>query len=60
MPTFDIISEVDIHELTNAVDQASREIGTRFDFRGADACFELAESVVTMTAQSEFQIDQML
>jgi len=60
MPTFDIISEVDIHELTNAVDQASREIGTRFDFRGADACFELADSVVTMTAQSEFQIDQML
>lgn len=60
MPTFDIVSEVDMHELTNAVDQASREIGTRFDFKGVDASFELVESVITMTAQVEFQLEQML
>lgn len=60
MPSFDVISEVDTHELTNAVDQASREIGTRFDFKGTDATFEREENVITMTAQSEFQLDQML
>ncbi len=41
MPTFDVVSEVDKHELTNAVDQANRELSTRFDFKGADAKFEL-------------------
>lgn len=60
MPSFDVISEVDNHELTNAVDQASREIGTRFDFKGVDASFELEESVITMKAQAEFQLEQML
>ena len=44
MPSFDIVSELNPHEVTNAVDQANREVGTRFDFKGTDAKFELAES----------------
>jgi cyclic-di-GMP-binding protein len=60
MPSFDIVSELDLHEVTNAVDQASREVGTRFDFKGTDAKFELKEAVITLTSQSEFQLKQML
>lgn len=60
MPSFDIVSEVDMHEMTNAVDQASREIGNRFDFKGVDASFGLNDNVVTLTAEVEFQINQML
>lgn len=60
MPSFDVVSEIDLHEVTNAVDQASREVGTRFDFRGSDASFERSEHVITLTAQSEFQLEQML
>ena len=60
MPSFDIVSEFDMHELTNAVDQANREVSQRFDFKGVDAKFELKENVVTLHAQVEFQIDQML
>jgi uncharacterized protein YajQ (UPF0234 family) len=60
MPSFDIVSEVDMHEMTNAVDQASREIGNRFDFKGVDASFSLNDNVVTLTAEVEFQINQML
>ncbi|MGV3592800.1 MAG: YajQ family cyclic di-GMP-binding protein [Gammaproteobacteria bacterium] len=60
MPSFDIVSEFDMHELTNAVDQANREVSQRFDFKGVDAKFEQKENVVTMHAQVEFQIDQML
>ena len=60
MPSFDVVSEVDSHELDNAVDQANREIGTRFDFKGVDASFELSDNVVTLTAESDFQIQQML
>ncbi|HEY0962179.1 MAG TPA: YajQ family cyclic di-GMP-binding protein [Pseudomonadales bacterium] len=60
MPSFDIVSEFDMHELTNAVDQANREVGQRFDFKGTDAKFEQKDNVVTMHAQVEFQIDQML
>ncbi len=59
MPSFDVVSEVDKHEAQNAVDQANRELSTRFDFRGVSASFELKELVVTMTADHEFQIDQM-
>ena len=59
MPSFDIVSEVDIHELTNAVDQANRELTTRFDFKGVDASFELDEALVKMAAPSEFQLQQM-
>jgi uncharacterized protein YajQ (UPF0234 family) len=60
MPSFDIVSEVDMHEMTNAVDQALREIGNRFDFKGVDASFSLNDNVVTLTAEVEFQINQML
>jgi hypothetical protein len=60
MPSFDIVSEVDMHEMTNAVDQAAREIGNRFDFKGVDASFELKDNTVTLSAEVEFQIHQML
>jgi uncharacterized protein YajQ (UPF0234 family) len=60
MPTFDVVSEVDKHELSNAVDQASRELATRFDFKGSDAKFELDGYVVTQSASSVFQLNQML
>ena len=59
MPSFDIVSEVDSHELTNAVDQANRELGNRFDFKGVDARFELEEAVISQSAPSEFQLQQM-
>ncbi|MFO7748410.1 MAG: YajQ family cyclic di-GMP-binding protein [Orrella sp.] len=60
MPSFDVVSEVDKHELTNAVDQANRELSTRFDFKGTQAKFELEEFVVTQVAPSAFQLKQML
>lgn len=59
MPSFDIVSEVDTHELTNAVDQANRELGTRFDFKGVDAQFVLDDDTITQSAPSEFQLQQM-
>ncbi|QOW21752.1 MULTISPECIES: YajQ family cyclic di-GMP-binding protein [Lysobacteraceae] len=59
MPSFDVISEVDNHELTNAVDQASRELTTRFDFKGVDASFSLEDEVISMSAPSDFQLQQM-
>ena len=60
MPSFDIVSEVSPHELTNAVDQANRELHTRFDFRNVEASFKLDDGVVTQTAPSDFQLKQML
>lgn len=60
MPSFDIVSEVDLHVFTNAVDQASRVIGNRFDFKGVDAGFDRKERTVTLHAESEFQLQQML
>ncbi|MFC5741729.1 YajQ family cyclic di-GMP-binding protein [Dyella tabacisoli] len=60
MPSFDVVSEVDKHELTNAVDQANRELSTRFDFKGSDATFELDTFTITQVAPSEFQLQQML
>ncbi len=60
MPSFDVISEVDKHELTNAVDQAIRELTNRFDFRGVDAHFELDGFAITLSAPSDFQLKQML
>ena len=59
MPSFDVVSEVDSHELTNAVDQANRELGNRFDFKGVDAKFALEEQVITQSAPSDFQLQQM-
>jgi uncharacterized protein YajQ (UPF0234 family) len=60
MPSFDIISEVNLHEAANAVDQANREVDTRFDFKGSGAKFELAEAEITLIAENEFQLQQML
>ena len=61
MPSFDIVSEVDMHELNNALDQSNREVGTRFDFKGIDASFELDnDSNIKVSAEADFQIQQML
>lgn len=59
MPSFDVVSEVDQHEVSNALDQANREIGARFDFKGSEANIESLEGHLQLEAQSEFQIDQM-
>ncbi|MDF1764350.1 MAG: YajQ family cyclic di-GMP-binding protein [Oleibacter sp.] len=59
MPSFDVVSEVDKHEAQNSVDQANKELSTRFDFRGVDASFELKDMVVTMTADNTMQVEQM-
>lgn len=59
MPSFDIVSEIDEVELRNAVDNAKRELSTRFDFRGVEATIEQKELVVTLTTESEFQLQQL-
>ena len=59
MPSFDVVSEVDHQELSNGVDQANREVTTRFDFKGTGSNFELADLVITMNTESEFQLQQM-
>ncbi|MFT6372298.1 MAG: hypothetical protein ACJA0I_000320 [Gammaproteobacteria bacterium] len=59
MPTFDTVSEVDHHELSNAIDQANREIGTRYDFKGSDSKIEQSANELTLISESEFQIKQM-
>ncbi|MEO7199747.1 MAG: YajQ family cyclic di-GMP-binding protein [Dokdonella sp.] len=59
MPSFDIVSKLDDHELANAVDQANRELDKRFDFKGSDATFELSGGVVTLRADAEFRLKQM-
>jgi uncharacterized protein YajQ (UPF0234 family) len=60
MPSFDVVSEIDGHELTNAVDQAVRELSQRFDFKNTNAGFELEETTVVMSAPEAFQLKQML
>jgi uncharacterized protein YajQ (UPF0234 family) len=60
MPSFDVVSELNGHELRNAVDQANRELSQRFDFKDTGAVFELEELTVTMKAQVDFQLKQML
>lgn len=60
MPSFDVVCQLDLHELANAVDQSMREIATRFDFKGVDAQFILKDSTVNLRAESEFQLNQML
>ena len=60
MPSFDIVSKIDMHEVTNAVDQANREVNTRFDFKNTNAKFELAEDKIILSAQNTFQLQQML
>jgi len=59
MPSFDIVSEVDMHEITNAIDQAVRELGTRFDFKNVDASIDLGDERVLIAAPEEFQIKQI-
>jgi uncharacterized protein YajQ (UPF0234 family) len=60
MPSFDVVSELDSHEVTNAVDQANRELSQRFDFKDTGAVFELNGLTVLVKAQVEFQLKQML
>lgn len=59
MASFDIVSEIDKHELQNAVDQANKEVTTRFDFKGTQSNFELNDTQIQMNTESEFQLDQM-
>ena len=60
MPSFDIESKVDLHELTNAIDQSNRVIANRYDFKEANASFEFANEIVKLNANEAFQIDQMI
>jgi len=60
MPSFDVVSEVDKHELSNALDQANREIGTRYDFKGSNARIEQSGNLLSLEAESEFQVKQMI
>jgi hypothetical protein len=60
MPSFDVVSDFDSHEASNAVDQANREVSTRFDFKGTGSKYELEEQVITLTSQTDFQLQQML
>ena len=59
MPSFDIVSEIDLQEVRNAVDQASRELSSRFDFRGVDASLRLEDETILVSAPEEFQINQI-
>ena len=59
MPSFDVVSQVNHHELTNAVDQANREVSTRFDFKDTGSNFVLSDQLITMNTDSEFQLQQM-
>ena len=59
MPSFVVVSDVDLHQLTNAVDQAGRIVANRFDFKGVDASFQRDERTVVITAEAEFQVEQM-
>lgn len=60
MPSFDIVSEIDKVEVANAVENAKRELATRFDFRGVEASFEYNDGVVKVKAEGDFQIQQMI
>lgn len=60
MPSFDVVSDFDSHEARNGVDQANREVTTRFDFKGTGSKFELEEPVIALTTQSDFQLKQMM
>lgn len=60
MPSFDVVSQVDRQEVKNAVEQVNKEIGNRFDFKGSDARIEQAELVLTVFADDEFKLGQVL
>ncbi|KTD64528.1 YajQ family cyclic di-GMP-binding protein [Legionella spiritensis] len=59
MPSFDIVSEINEVELKNAVDNAVREMGTRFDFRGVQSSIDMKEMTITLKAESDFQVRQL-
>ncbi len=60
MPSFDVVSEYDAHEASNAVDQANREVQNRFDFKGTGSSFALEGNVISLKSQTDFQLKQML
>lgn len=60
MPSFDIVSEIDMHEVTNAVDQARRDLGNRWDFKNVDASFDLDDKGITIASEQEFQLEQLM
>ncbi len=60
MPSFDVVSDFDAHEASNAIDQANREVNTRFDFKGTGSSFVLDGQIIALTTQSDFQLKQML
>jgi len=60
MPSFDVVSDFDAHEASNAIDQSNREVTTRFDFKGTGSKYELDDQVISLTSQSDFQLQQML
>jgi len=60
MPSFDVVSEVDMHEISNALDQSRREVKTRYDFKNSQAQIDYKDDVITLSASSEFHISQML
>lgn len=60
MPSFDVVSDFDAHEASNGVDQANREVNTRFDFKGTGSSFVLEDQIISLTTQSDFQLKQML
>lgn len=59
MPSFDVVSKIDSHEVTNAIDQANREIATRFDFKGTNTRLELSKETITLIAPTDFQLKQL-
>ena len=60
MPSFDLVSDFDAHEASNAVDQANREVSNRFDFKGTGSKYELDGQLITLTSPTDFQLKQML
>lgn len=60
MPSFDVVSEFDAHEASNAIDQANREVNTRFDFKGTGSQYELDGQIIAMKSETDFQLQQML
>jgi len=59
MPSFDVVSEIEMFELNNAINQANKEVSTRFDFKGTECSFTLKDDVITLAAEGEFQLKQM-
>ena len=60
LSSFDIVSQLDLQEVDNAVNQAKKELQTRFDFKGSGAQYDLKDGVITLSGQNEFQLQQML